>query len=98
METKNAIIKSARIFIEDHGILTAFLDLDYGGVCQGFGGYALERTAGEFIRKTLDVVGVASWDQLVGKTVRVTADRNKIYQLGHIVNDRWFDPSTMGKI
>lgn len=43
IETKNARIRSADIFVEDHGILTAFLDLDYGGCGQGFGGYGMDR-------------------------------------------------------
>ena len=41
IETRNAIIKSARITSDDHGVLSAWLDLDYGDSCQGFGGVAL---------------------------------------------------------
>lgn len=41
MEIRNAIIEKARIARDDHGFLTAYLDLDFGGQHQGFGGYVL---------------------------------------------------------
>ena len=40
-EIKNAIITGTYLGIEDHGILTFWLYLDYGGSGQGFGGYQL---------------------------------------------------------
>ena len=41
-QIKNAIIKSTMLGYEDHGILTAFVTLDYGGSGQGFGGRAFD--------------------------------------------------------
>lgn len=63
METKNAIITSAEIYIEDHGILTATVRLDYGSVVQGFGGYNLDMDgeAKMFIRGCLRAAGVDKW-------------------------------------
>jgi hypothetical protein len=80
--------------------------LDYGDSGQGFGGYMLyvpeswsshrkdcKNYAGHFIYRVLEVVGVENWSQLKGKTVRVRADHSKVYEIGHIVKDDWFNPS-----
>ena len=41
-EIVNARIRSTTLGVEDHGIFTAWLNLDYGGSGQGFGGWALD--------------------------------------------------------
>lgn len=41
-EIKNASIISTMLGWEDHGILTCWISLDYGGGGQGFGGYGLD--------------------------------------------------------
>lgn len=103
-EIKNAVIKSARIDMGDRGLLTAWLDLDYGGSGQGFGGYALylpksfthhqlESVAGHFLFRVMEVAGVERWDQLPGKTIRVRGTWTDIDAIGHIVKDDWFCPS-----
>lgn len=103
MEIRNAIISDAKLINDDHGVLTAWLNLDYGGECQGFGGYVLYLPqnckyhsvwglAGHFIWRVLEIADVASWDQLVGKTVRVKQDHTCVYAIGHIVKNDWFCP------
>lgn len=104
MEEKNAVIKSASIEIEDHGILSGWLYLDYGDSGQGFGGYALYLPksynhhilnvgyAGHWIYRVLEIAGVNKWSDLPGKTIRVKCDWNKIRSIGHIIKDDWFTP------
>lgn len=102
-ETRNAIIKSATITAADYGLLSAWIDLDYGGSGQGFGGYALylpksfthhklHSVAGHFIFRCMQVAAVEKWSDLVGKTVRVRATHTGVYSIGHIVIEDWFCP------
>lgn len=105
IEQKNAIIKSARITTADHGMLSAWIDLEYGSSGQGFGGYSLylpdsfthsnnqKNYAGHFIWRVMEIAGVSEWSSLLGKTVRVNCEHIKVHAIGHIIKDDWFNPS-----
>jgi hypothetical protein len=87
-----------RISREDHGILTVFLDLDYGGSVQGIPLYALdfwdkdeERRAGhkasiEFIMALMDAFGVDDFSKIEGKSIFALHDAPNEggYGLGYI--------------
>lgn len=104
METTNAIIKSATIRIERGSFLVGWLTLSYGCYGQNFGGYALHRTknckhhqikglAGEWILRVLQIAGVESWDDIVGKTIRIKHTPKQVYAIDHIIKNDWFDQS-----
>lgn len=103
MQEKNAVILSAAIHTEN-GCLDISLELDYGNSRQVFGGYvlylpesyahhSLKSPAGHFIYRLMEVAGVKTWENLPGKAVRVKADYDKIYAIGHIIKNDWFIPS-----
>jgi hypothetical protein len=91
---QNAKIKSTFIGFEDHGFLTSWLSLELDGSRQGFGGFNLK---GDFtdrwIKRILEVLEKNSWEELKGTVVRVDGDFDKIYGIGHFINDKWFYPS-----
>ena len=107
MIEKNAVMTKATIDMDDHGLLSAWLMLDYGGSGQGFGGYALylpkdfthsnnqKNYAGHFIWRCMEIAGVDEWSELRGRTIRVRVDsefNSPIRSIGHIIKNDWFDP------
>jgi hypothetical protein len=43
------------------------------------------------IMELLQVVGVRSWEELKGKSIRVKATDEQIEEIGHFLKDEWFD-------
>lgn len=74
-------VESADVFIEDHGILTFYIILDFGGSGQGFGGYCLDNyskekkrrigsaAGGDLYLQILNFFAVDRWSDIVGRTV-----------------------------
>lgn len=87
---KNAKIKSTFLGLKDHGIPTFFINLDYNGCGQSYGGCDLRYYGIEIILKILKTLEADSWENLPD-IIRVDADHDKIYRIGHIIKDQWFD-------
>jgi hypothetical protein len=104
LELENAVIKDAKITNDDHGVLTAWIMLEYGAHGgQGFGGYGLylpksftnhtlESLAGHFIWRVMEIAGVSEWSELKGKTIRSRHNFSMVWEIGHIIHDDWFCP------
>jgi hypothetical protein len=109
---RNAKITSTMLGVEDHGIFTFMLMLDFGDSGQGYGGYALDswsepvkRRIGtafgcEAIMRVLAVLEVASWEKLPGTFVRVEGGgllNGTIDRIGHPLKDKWIDMREMAR-
>ena len=107
MFEQNAKITRTSLGTEDHGILSAWLYLEFEGGGQAFGGWALdgarktgeaERTdsaaCGAFISGVLRTVEIDLWEKLPGTIVRIRRhkERDTIIAIGHAYKDRWFEP------
>lgn len=101
----NAVIENVSLSISDHGVLTGWIDLNYGGAGQSFGGFGLylpkdfkhheiKSFAGHFIFRCIEIGGVEKWEHLKGKTIRVEKEGmlDPIKGIGHIVKEDWFYP------
>ncbi len=109
---ENGKIISTMLGIEDHGILTCMIRIDYGCGGQGFGGWALDepirdendkfikrvgsQIGMQFIRRILEVLEIDDWERLPGTPCRVEHTRSKVFRIGHYLNDEWFDPTELG--
>lgn len=85
-----AKITDTMLGVEDHGILTCYLTVDYGGSGQLIGGYGLDnpvkdengkflRREGtafgmEFIARVIRACGVMKWEDVKGRTIYVLQD------------------------
>lgn len=98
---KNATVDDVFLGLEDHGILTISVRLDYGGVLQSFGGWQLYTPArwkdtgnycGHWVYKLLQVFDVTDFDDIRGKSCRVQVGDHGVEGVGHITRDIWFIP------
>ena len=104
MILENAQIESTALEIEDHGIFTFMIHVDYGNSAQGIGGYALDGhdenlpyrpghiKSIPFIRGFMEVVGVYKWEDLKGKYLRVIKEDDsfnaKVIGIQNITSDK----------
>lgn len=105
MEIRNAQITGTMFGREDHGILTFFIFVKFGGCECGIGGYALDAhdksingrvfspKSMEAISKILETVGVDSWEELKGKYIRVKDNGlgKTIDEIGNLMEEKWFN-------
>lgn len=94
----NAQVTDTFLGFDDHGILTFYLMLNIsdGSHCS-FGGIRITRSTIEIIGKILNTVGVAKWEDLKGKFLRVYMDEwdAPIKEIGNLMYDKWFDINEM---
>lgn len=102
---ENAEIINVDLSMQDHGCFVLNLVLKgscwsvvYGGYCIGNGFLGADKFEGspkgiEYLMRIMDVVGVETFNDMVGKYVRVATkgwgDSVKI--IGNILKDHWFD-------
>lgn len=93
-ETRNAIITSTFLGVEDHGIFTCILYTQSGALQQGFGSHNLKyKEYGiTYLRRILSVLKVEKWEDLPGTHLRIHGTSGKIEKIGHIIEDEWFAP------
>lgn len=102
---ENAKIVNANLSMADHGVLCLWLELEGDSWGVGFGGYVIGHGylgAKEFrgyekgteeIMRIMDTVGVETFNDLVGKYVRVEREDGfgPVYKIGNLIEDKWFD-------
>jgi len=94
----NAQITDTFLGFDDHGILTFYLTLNISDDSHcSFGGIRITRRTTEIIGKILNTVGVAKWEDLKGKFLRVYADEwdSPIKEIGNMMYDKWVDINEM---
>ena len=92
VEVHNAAIKRTFLGIEGHGIFTFSIELEFGVGGQCFGNYALisgskPNHSISLLKDIINVVGVDSWEKLLGKYVRVVQSHCKVYGIVNITKD-----------
>lgn len=102
---ENAKITDVSLGIGDHCCLTFSIVLKGSGWGTCFGGYNLAFFNGttfkgsessekglEALKRIMDVVGVAKWEDIKGHYVRVKQQDRLVVGIGNIIEDKWFEP------
>lgn len=106
-DIRNAKITKTQLGIAhtDHGILSFYIMLDYGGAGQGFGGWCLDTNnpghvgepyrlptiLGTSLLLAIDRVFHVDWEGLPGQPCRAYSPTgDKLHALGHFLKDDWF--------
>ena len=91
---RNAQIIDTFLGFVDHGRFTAIISAKSGSSVQDFGMHTLEYEAYGivYLERLLEAVGVSCWKDLKGKHVRVQSRDGLLVAIGHIIDDRWFNP------
>lgn len=102
---ENAKITDVSLGIGDHCCLTFSIVLKGSGWGTCFGGYNLAFFNGttfkgsessekglEALKRIMDVVGVAKWEDIKGHYVRVKQQDRLVVGIGNIIENKWFEP------
>lgn len=102
-EICNARIVDTFLGVEEHGILTFYLALEFQDSTRGFGCYPMQKYDSQENKITYDgrglgaivnilnTVGVNSWENLKGQLVRAyPKEGENVTKIGNIIQDKWF--------
>ena len=106
---ENAKITSVTLSMADHGCLVFGLVLEgeYGGVI--FGGWSIGHgylgadvfegspKGIECLMRIMDTIGVDRWEDLKGQYCRAKFKDQRVYAIGNIIKDKWFEPEKFFK-
>ncbi len=92
----NATIESTSLGFLDHGVMSFWLHLSYGGSSQGFGGVRLDGAPAiacegmRLITGILQTLEVDTWEHLPGVPLRVRQNEGGLITgIGHYLKDEW---------
>jgi hypothetical protein len=103
MEPKNGIIKETFLGFDDTGMFTMAVTVSYGAKQQLYGLFALDdfdeetntrvptKYCCKCVMEFLKIVDARCWEDLINKPVRVKATDERIEEIGHFMDDVWFD-------
>lgn len=98
-EIRNARVRSTYLGMEDHGIPTFNVDLQYeGNIFQGFGGFDLRHYGIKPIMRILATLEVPSWEKLPGSFCRVRVESGLVCAIGHFFENRWYEVQKEGAV